>query len=259
MDDATYERELLRLQTELVKLQEWVRVKKQRVVIVFEGRDAAGKGGMIARITQYLNPRWYHIVALPTPTEQERTQWYFQRYIAHLPAAGEMVLFDRSWYNRSGVERVMGFCTDAEYGRFLLQCPAFERMLIDDGIILLKYWLSISDDEQERRFKARIEDRKKRWKLSPVDVQARLRWVDYSKAKDAMFARCDTPDSPWWEIDTDSKKAARINCIHHLLSAVPYREVKQAKATLPKRPPAKDYVRPPRDQYHYVPDVAATL
>ena len=259
MDDNTYEQELLRLQTELVKLQEWVRAEGARVLILFEGRDAAGKGGMIARITEYLNPRWYRAVALPAPSDRERTQWYFQRYIAHLPAAGEIVVFDRSWYNRVGVERVMGFCTDTEYERFMLQCPAFERMLIDDGIILLKYWLSISDEEQERRFAARIADRKKQWKLSPVDLQAHRRWVDYSKAKDAMFARCDTPDSPWWEVDTDSKKTARINCIHHILAAIPYREVKRPPIHLHKRPPAGDYVRPPRDRYHYVPDHAATL
>ncbi len=259
LSTAAYERELLRLQTELVKMQEWVRAERRRVVIVFEGRDAAGKGGVISRIAEYLNPRWLRIAALPAPSDREQTEWYFQRYVAHLPAGGEIVLFDRSWYNRAGVERVMGFCTDEEYERFLRQCPTFERMLIDDGVILVKYWLSISDDEQERRFRARLKDPLKRWKLSPVDLESRLRWVDYSRAKDIMFAHTDTPDSPWWEIDTDDKRRARINCLAHLLSIIPYQEQPQPKLKFPKRPAPGDYQRPPRDRYHYVPDHAASL
>jgi polyphosphate kinase len=254
-----YERELERLQVKLVSMQQWVHDRGQRVVVVFEGRDAAGKGGLIGRISQNLNPRWCHIAALATPTDRERGEWYFQRYIARLPTAGEIVLFDRSWYNRAGVERVMGFCTDDEYERFMRQCPAFERMLIDDGIVLVKYWLSISDEEQERRFDARLHDPLKRWKLSPTDIESRLRWVDYSKAKDAMFARTDTPDSRWWEIDTDDKRRARLNCIAHLLSVVPYEDTEPPRPKLGKRPSPGDYQRPPRDRYHYVPDHAATL
>jgi len=256
---SIYERELLRLQTELVRMQEWVREEGKRVVVVFEGRDAAGKGGLITRITEYLNPRTVRIAALPAPDNRERTEWYFQRYIAHLPAGGEIVLFDRSWYNRAGVERVMGFCTDDEYERFLRQCPTFERMLLDDGLILLKYWLSISDEEQERRFHDRLKDPLKRWKLSPVDLESRLKWVEYSKAKDVMFAHTDVPDSPWWEIDTDDKKRARLNCIAHLLSVVPYQDRELPKIKLPKRPPPGAYTRPSRERYHYVPDHAATL
>ena len=240
-----YDREMLRLQTELVRMQEWVREERQRVVVVFEGRDAAGKGGLITRITQYLNPRAVRIAALPAPTDRERTEWYFQRYVAHLPAGGEIVLFDRSWYNRAGVERVMGFCSGEEYERFLRQCPTFERMLLDDGVILLKYWLSISDEEQERRFHDRIDNPLKRWKLSPIDLQSRLKWVEYSKAKDIMFAHTDTPDSPWWEVDTDDKRRARLNCIAHLLSVVPYQDRELPKVKLAKRPPPGNYVRPP--------------
>jgi polyphosphate kinase 2 len=256
---GVYEKELLRLQIELVRMQEWVREERRRVVVVFEGRDAAGKGGLITRITQYLNPRAVRIAALPAPTDRERTEWYFQRYVAELPAGGEIVLFDRSWYNRAGVERVMGFCTDEEYERFLRQCPTFERMLLDDGVILLKYWLSISDEEQERRFHDRIDNPLKRWKLSPIDLQSRLKWVEYSKAKDIMFAHTDTPDSPWWEVDTDDKRRARLNCIAHLLSVVPYQARELPKVKLEKRPPPGSYLRPPRDRYHYVPDHAATL
>jgi len=254
-----YEQELLRLQTELVRMQEWVREERKRVVVVFEGRDAAGKGGLITRITQYLNPRLVRIAALPSPSDRERTEWYFQRYVAHLPAGGEIVLFDRSWYNRAGVERVLGFCTDEEYERFLRQCPTFERMLLDDGLILLKYWLSISDEEQERRFAERLKDPLRRWKLSPVDLESRLKWVEYSKAKDVMFAHTDVPDSPWWEVDTDDKRRARLNCIAHLLSVVPYQDRELPKIKLPKRPPPGAYTRPPRERYHYVPDYAATL
>ena len=259
LPNAVYEPELKRLQEELVKLQQWTRDSGQRIVVVFEGRDAAGKGGVIKRITEYLNPRSCHVAALPTPTEAEKGQWYFQRYIARLPTRGEIVLFDRSWYNRAGVERVMGFCTDEEYERFLRQCPAFERMLIDDGIILIKYWFSVIDDEQERRFRARIEDPLKRWKISPMDIESRTKWVEYSKAKDEMFAHTDVPDSPWFEVEADVKKRARINCIAHLLSVVPYTNDKLPKPKLPKRASGKDYKRPPRDRFTYVPDHASTL
>ncbi len=258
-DKGAYDKALLHLQEELVKMQLWVRKEGQRVVIVIEGRDAAGKGGVIKRITDYLNPRWCRIAALPAPSDREEGQWYFQRYIAHLPAGGEIVLFDRSWYNRAGVERVMGFCTDEEYHRFLRQCPAFERMLIDDGIILLKYWFSVSDEEQERRFKERVNAPLKRWKLSEMDLEGRNRWVAYSKAKDEMFAHCDLPDSPWYEIEADDKKRARLNCIAHLLSVVPYDAREAPKVKLPRRPPVGDYRRPPRDRYHYVPDYSATI
>ncbi len=258
-ENGAYDKALLHLQEELVKMQQWVRDNGQRIVIVIEGRDAAGKGGVIKRITEYLNPRWCRIAALPAPSDREEGQWYFQRYIAHLPAGGEIVLFDRSWYNRAGVERVMGFCTDEEYHRFLRQCPAFERMLIDDGIILLKYWFSVSDEEQERRFKERVNAPLKRWKLSEMDLEGRNRWVAYSKAKDEMFGHCDLPDSPWYEVEADDKKRARLNCIAHLLSVVPYDARKTPKVKLPPRPPVGDYRRPPRDRYHYVPDYAATI
>ncbi len=235
-NNGTYNRALLHLQEELVTMQQWVREERQRVVIVIEGRDAAGKGGVIKRITDYLNPRWCRIAALPAPSDREEGQWYFQRYIAHLPAGGEIVLFDRSWYNRAGVERVMGFCTDEEYHRFLRQCPAFERMLIDDGIILLKYWFSVSDEEQERRFRDRLNAPLKRWKLSEMDIEGRNRWVAYSRAKDEMFAHCDLPDSPWYEVEGDDKKRARLNCIAHLLSVVPYEGRKAPKVKLPPGP-----------------------
>ena len=259
MNTAVYERELLRLQTELVKMQEWVREEGRRVVILCEGRDAAGKGGLIKRVTEYLNPRWCHVAALPAPTERERSQWYFQRYVEHLPSGGEIVLFDRSWYNRAGVERVMGFCTEEDVQRFFRQCPAFERMLIDDGIIMAKYWFSVSDEEQERRFKDRLNDPLKRWKLSDMDLEGRNRWVQYSKAKDDMFAHCDTPDSPWWDVEADDKQRARINCIAHLLSVVPYEPRKIPKPTWTPRPKPGDYHRPPRDHFRYVPDYASTL
>jgi polyphosphate kinase 2 len=259
MGTDSLDRELLRLQTELVKMQEWVRQERRRLVIVFEGRDAAGKGGVIKRITEHLNPRWCRIAALPVPTERERTQWYFQRYVEHLPAGGEIVLFDRSWYNRAGVERVMGFCTEEEVQRFFHQCPAFERMLLDDGIILVKYWFSISDDEQEKRFKDRLNDPLKRWKISDMDLQGRDHWVEYSKAKDEMFAYCDLPDSPWWDVEADDKQRARVNCIAHLLSVVPYEPRKVPKPKWESRPKPGDYKRPPRDRYRYVPDHAARL
>jgi polyphosphate kinase 2 len=257
--NSVYDKALLRLQEELVTMQTWVREEGKRVVIVVEGRDAAGKGGVIKRITEYLNPRWCRVAALPVPSDREKTEWYFQRYIAQLPAGGEIVLFDRSWYNRAGVERVMGLCTDEEYHRFLRQCPAFERMLIDDGIILVKYWFSVSDEEQERRFKERLRAPLKRWKLSEMDLEGRNRWVEYSKAKDEMFAHCDLPDSPWYEVEGDDKKRARLNCIAHLLSVIPYETRKLPKIKLPPRPPAGTYERPPRERFRHVPDYAATV
>lgn len=254
-----YEKELLRLQGELVKLQEWVRVSGARVVVVFEGRDAAGKGGTIKRVTEYLNPRQARIVALPVPTERQRTQWYFQRYVEQLPAAGEIVLFDRSWYNRAGVEWVMGFCTKEEYKRFLRQCPIFERLLVEDGILLRKYWFSVSDAEQERRFADRLADPMRRWKLSPMDMESIVRWEDYSRAKDEMFVHTDIPEAPWYVVESDDKRRARINMIAHLLSSIPYEPVEPPPLKLPKRPPATGYRRTPRDLQTYVPDHAATL
>ena len=259
MDKKVYEAELLRMQGSLVEMQEWVRSSGARVVLLFEGRDAAGKGGAIQRVAEYLNPRICRIVALPAPTERERSQWYFQRYIAHLPAAGEIVLLDRSWYNRGGVERVMGFCTDAEYERFLRQCPAFEEMLIEDGILLIKYWFSVSDHEQERRFRDRMNNPMKRWKLSPMDLQSISRWEDYSRAKDEMFAQTDTPRSPWNVVESEDKRRARINMIAHLLGRVPWRPVEKEELSIPERPPSRGYQRPPREQFHPVPDHAATL
>jgi polyphosphate kinase len=255
----TYERELVRLQTELVKLKEWVRTSGLRLVIVFEGRDAAGKGGAIKRVTQYLNPRMARVVALPAPTERERSQWYFQRYVTHLPAAGEIVLFDRSWYNRAGVEHVMGFCTPDEYRRFLHQCPIFERLLVEDGIVLVKYWFSVSDEEQERRFRSRLEDPMRSWKLSPIDLESRARWVEFSQAKDEMFVHTDIPEAPWYVVEGDNKRRARLNCIAHLLSIIPYEDVIEPPLELPPRPSANKYERPPRTLFHYVPDHAATL
>jgi len=254
-----YEKELLRLQTELVVLADWVKREGKRVALVFEGRDAAGKGGVIKRITEYVSPRIARVVALPAPTERERTQWYFQRYVPHLPAAGEIAIFDRSWYNRAGVEKVMGFCTPDEHRRFLHQAPIFERMLVDDGIILVKYWFSVSDEEQARRFKARMEDPLKRWKLSPMDLESMARWVDYSRAKDEMFVHTDNPESPWHVVESDIKRNARINCISHLLSEVPYERGEGRKIKLPKRQSDKGYVRPPRDTNTYVADAAAKL
>lgn len=254
-----YEKKLAELQLELVKLQEWVVFKGLKVVVLFEGRDAAGKGGAIKRITETLNPRTCRVVALPKPTEKERTQWYFQRYVSQLPSAGEIVLFDRSWYNRAGVERVMGFCTDEEYWEFLKSVPAFEDMLIRSGIILIKYWFSVSDDEQEERFQDRINDETKQWKLSEMDLTARSKWVEYSKAKDIMFQYTDTEFSPWYVIDSDIKRNARINCISHLLSMIPYEDIENIKLTLPKRQENDDYVRPPIDTMKFVPDVASKL
>jgi len=255
LDTDVYLVELARLQVELVKLEEWVRHKGLKVVVIFEGRDAAGKGGVIKRISQPLNPRICRVVALATPTEREKTQWYFQRYVPHLPAAGEMVLFDRSWYNRAGVERVMGFCTDEEYVEFMRSCPEFERMLIRSGIILIKYWFSVSDDEQERRFQARIHDRTKRWKLSPMDLESRARWIEYSKAKDEMFLHTDMKLSPWWVVDADDKKLARLNCIKHLLSMIPYEDLTPQEILLPPRQKDNGYVRPPITDQKFVPEV----
>ena len=252
--NKAYLAELSRLQVELVKLQEWIRHAGLRVVVVFEGRDAAGKGGVIKTITQSLNPRICRVVALAAPTEREKTQWYFQRYVAHLPAAGEMVLFDRSWYNRAGVERVMGFCTDEEYQEFLRSCPEFERMLVRSGIVLVKYWFSVSDAEQERRFQARINDPTKRWKLSPMDLQSRSRWLDYSKAKDEMFAHCDIKQAPWYVVNADNKKRARLNVIRHLLSLIPYRDLTPEAIVLPPREPDAGYVRPPMTDQTFVPE-----
>ncbi|WP_437113681.1 polyphosphate kinase 2 [Streptomyces roseoverticillatus] len=254
-----YKRELFRLQTELAELQEWVRAEGARLVVVFEGRDAAGKGGVIKRVTERLNPRVARTVALPVPTDRERGQWYFQRYVGHLPAAGEIVLFDRSWYNRAGVERVMGFCTEEEYRRFLRQCPVFERLLTEDGILLRKYWFSVSDAVQEQRFRSRLEDPTRRWKLSAMDLESVTRWEAYSRAKDEMFARTDTAEAPWYVVESDDKRSARINMIAHLLSTVPYREVPRPELTLPARPPAHGYRRPPRDRQTHVPDHAGTL
>ncbi|CNF69518.1 PvdS [Mycobacterium tuberculosis] len=248
-----------RLQEQLMVLQEWVRAEGARVAVVFEGRDAAGKGSTIKRVTEYLNPRVARIVALPVPSDRERTQWYFQRYVEHLPAAGEIVLFDRSWYNRAGVERVMGFCTSEEYRRFLHQCPIFERMLVEDGILLRKYWFSVSDAEQERRFRSRLDDPMRRWKLSAMDLESITRWEEYSRAKDEMFVHTDIPESPWFVVESDDKRRARINMISHLLSTVSYHEVERPPLQLPDRPPSKGYERPPRDEQTYVPDHAATL
>ncbi|TCO62245.1 polyphosphate kinase 2 [Actinocrispum wychmicini] len=256
---AVYEQELFRLQAELVKMQEWVRAEGARVVVIFEGRDAAGKGSTIKRVTQYLNPRIARIAALPTPTERQRTQWYFQRYIEHLPAAGEIVLFDRSWYNRAGVERVMGFCTPDEYRRFLQQCPIFERLLVEDGILLRKYWFSVSDSEQQSRFESRLNDPMRQWKLSPMDLESITRWEDYSRAKDEMLVHTDIPESRWYVVESDDKRTARLNMISHLLSTVPYHEVKRPLLKLPHRPASSGYVRPPRAQQTYVPDHAASL
>lgn len=259
LSKKAYERELFRLQAELVTMQEWVRAEGQRLVVVFEGRDAAGKGSAIKRVTQYLNPRVARIAALPTPTDRERSQWYFQRYLAHLPAAGEIVLFDRSWYNRAGVEKVMGYCTNDEYHRFLHQCPIVERMLVEDGIFLRKYWFSVSDAEQEARFRSRMGDPMRQWKLSPTDVDSLARWEGYSRAKDQMLVHTDIPEAPWWVVDSDDKRVSRLNMIHHLLSTIPYREVQRVPVDLPPRPPSAGYVRPPRDSQRYVPDHAATL
>jgi polyphosphate kinase 2 len=253
--DYKYVEELARLQYELIKLQEWVRTHGLRVAVVFEGRDAAGKGGVIKRIAEPLNPRICRVVALGTPTERERGQWYFQRYVAELPGRGEIVLFDRSWYNRAGVERVMGFCTETEYRDFLRACPVFEELLIQSGLILIKYWFSVSDEEQERRFVERARNPFKRWKLSPMDIESRARWVDYSKAKDAMFAHTDTKKSPWNVVDADNKKRARLNCIAHLLEQIPYGHVQPAEIELPPRQLDDGYRRPKKSSQRFVPAV----
>jgi polyphosphate kinase 2 len=249
-----YEAELQRLFIELVKWQEWIKDQGLKVVAIFEGRDAAGKGGAIKRIMEPLNPRYARVVALPAPTEREKTQWYFQRYVAHLPAAGEVVLFDRSWYNRAGVERVMGFCTEDEYQEFLRSCPEFERMLGRSGIVLLKYWFSVSDAEQERRFQGRLNDPTKRWKLSPMDVESRSRWIDYSKAKDEMFAHTDIKQAPWWVVRSDNKKRARLNVISHLLSMIPYEDLTPQPIALPPRQKDTGYVRPPMEDQTFIPE-----
>ena len=249
-----YEAELAALHIRLARLQRFIRVKKKRVVVLFEGRDAAGKGGTIKRILAPLNPRVCRVVALAKPTERESSQWYFQRYVHHLPAGGEMVLFDRSWYNRAGVERVMGFCTENEYWDFLRQCPMFERMLIQSGIILIKYWFSVSAQEQERRFRRRIDDPTRRWKLSPMDLESRARWIEYSKAKDQMFLNTDLPDSPWWVVEADDKRRARLNCIHHLLSQISYERIQPEDISLPPLQTGNEYERPSMDSQRLVPD-----
>ena len=255
MKNKHYFKELDRLDIELVKLQEWIKAKKLKVVVIFEGRDAAGKGGVIKTISGCLNPRICRIVALGTPTEKEKTEWYFQRYVPHLPAGGEMVLFDRSWYNRAGVEKVMGFCTNEEYEEFLRSCPEFERMLIRSGIILIKYWFSVSDHEQEKRFQDRIKDPAKRWKISPMDVESRDKWVEYSIAKDKMFSYTDTKQSPWYVVEADDKKRARLNCIAHLLSLIPYKDLTPRPFKLPPLKFDTPYVRPPKDEQTHIPEV----
>ncbi|CAN5494751.1 polyphosphate kinase 2 [soil metagenome] len=260
LSKKVYEAELFRLQTEFVKLQEWTKHTGARIVVIFEGRDAAGKGGTIKRITEYLSPRVSRISALPAPTERERGEWYYQRYIAHLPTNGEIVLFDRSWYNRAGVEKVMGFCTPQEHSLFLRQTPIFEQMLIEEGIILRKYWFSVSDDEQLRRFKSRLNDPVRQWKLSPMDLESVFRWEDYSRAKDEMMVHTDTSVSPWFVVESDSKKHARLNMMSHLLSTIDYEDVERAKVELPERPVMSgNYERPSRSLSNYVPDHVATL
>ena len=254
-----YEKELLRLQGELVTMSYWVRSAGARVLVLFEGRDAAGKGGTIKRITEYLSPRLARVAALPPPSERERGQWYFQRYVSQLPAAGEIVLFDRSWYNRAGVETVMGFCTPEEQRAFLQQCPQFERLLVDDGIILVKYWLSISDTEQERRFRDRASDPMRRWKLTPMDLNARTRFTEYSRAKDEMFVHTDTSWAPWFVVEADDKRKARLNCVAHLLTQIPYDDTTPKAIKIPKRQPDQGYVRPPRESFNYVPDHAEAV
>ena len=255
LSNKAYLPELARLQVELVKLQEWIRHAGLKVVVIFEGRDAAGKGGAIKRITEGMSPRVARVVALPAPTEREKTQWYFQRYVAHLPAAGEMVLMDRSWYNRAGVERVMGFCTEAEYREFMRSVPEFERMLVRSGIILIKYWFSVSNEEQERRFRQRIDDPRRRWKLSPMDIESRSRWVEYSRAKDENFRYTDTKQSPWFVVNSDDKKRARLNVISHLLKQIAYEDVVPETIELPPRQPDDGYIRPPMNEQTFVPEV----
>ncbi|MBK8435927.1 MAG: polyphosphate kinase 2 [Austwickia sp.] len=259
MSKDLYEAELLRLQAELVEMQAWIQSTDKRLVVIFEGRDAAGKGGAIKRVTEYLSPRVAQVVALPAPTERQRTQWYFQRYIEHLPAAGEIRLFDRSWYNRAGVERVMGYCTTEEHRRFLRQCPIFERMLMEDGIMLRKYWFSVSDAEQEKRFKSRLTDPMRRWKLSPTDLESLTKWEEYSRAKDEMFVHTDIPEARWNVVESEDKKKARINMIAHLLESVPYEHVKRPELKLPKRPDSTGYQRTDRKLQFEVPDYAGEL
>jgi polyphosphate kinase len=253
ISNKKYEKHLANLQLELVKMQYWVKHTGTRIVVLFEGRDAAGKGGTIKRITEPLNPRGCRVVALGTPNESEKTQWYFQRYITHLPAAGEIVCFDRSWYNRAGVEHVMGFCTEKQYNDFLQDCPEFERMLVRSGIILLKYWFSVSDEEQERRFQSRTIDPARRWKLSPMDLESRDKWIEYSKAKDAMFSHTNIPEAPWFTVEADDKKRARLNCIHHFLTKIPYQDMTPPAMELPKRKAADNYARPPRNEQFFIP------
>ena len=260
LSKKAYEAELKRLQAELVEMQQWVVETGARVVIIMEGRDAAGKGSAIKRITQYLNPRTCRIEALPAPSSREQGQWYFQRYVEKLPTAGEIVIFDRSWYNRAGVERVMGFCTSEEYRRFLHQAPIFERLLVEDGIMLRKYWFSVSDEEQVKRFKSRRNDPLRRWKLSPMDLQSITRWEDYSRAKDEMFVHTDIPSAPWYTVESEDKKRSRINVISHLLSTIPYEHIDRPMPEIPERPKStNDYERPPREDFRYVPDVASKL
>ncbi|WP_145943447.1 polyphosphate kinase 2 [Corynebacterium glyciniphilum] len=260
LNKKAYEKELKKLQADLVDMQQWVRETGARVVVIMEGRDAAGKGSAIKRITQYLNPRFCRVEALPAPTSREQGQWYFQRYVEKLPTAGEIVIFDRSWYNRAGVERVMGFCTASEYRRFLHQAPVFERLLVEDGIMLRKYWFSVSDEEQVARFTSRREDPLRQWKLSPMDLQSITRWEDYSRAKDEMFAHTDTPAAPWYTVESEDKKRSRINVINHILSSVPWEKVEHTPPRIPERPEvASDYERPPRTEFRYVPDLASDL
>jgi len=258
LKSAHYNRELAKLQEELVKLQYWIKERSLKVCVIFEGRDAAGKGGVIKRITQRLNPRIARVVALGTPSDKEKQQWYFQRYVPHLPSAGEMVLLDRSWYNRAGVERVMGFCTDDEYRDFMRTCPEFERMLVRSGVILIKYWFSVSDEEQERRFRIRNNDPARRWKLSPMDLESRSRWVEYSRAKDAMFMYTDTEKAPWYVVDATIKRHARLNCIHHLLSLIKYEDLSPDPIELPERQQDPGYKRPPITSQKWVPSVYGT-
>ena len=259
MPKALYESELMALQAQLVDMQAWVQASGARIVVIFEGRDAAGKGSTIKRVSEYLNPRVTRVVALPTPSERDKTRWYFQRYAPHLPAAGEIVLMDRSWYNRAGVERVMGYCTNEQYHRFLHQAPIFERMLVEDGIILLKYWFSVSDIEQERRFRDRLNDPMRRWKLSPNDVLSITKWEDYSRAKDTMFVHTDIPEARWWEVDGDDKRRSRINMMAHMLSQIPYELVEREEIVIPERPVSGGYERPPREASTSVPDYAQEL
>jgi polyphosphate kinase 2 len=254
-----YEAEIKRLQEDLVRMEDWVTASGARIAVIFEGRDASGKGGTIKRITEYMNPRVTKHIALPKPTEREQGEWYFQRYVANLPTKGEVALFDRSWYNRAGIEHVLGFCTQQEYYTFLRQCPIFERLLVEDGILLIKYWFSVSDEEQERRFQKRIEDPMRRWKLSPTDLYSRTKWVDFSRAKDEMFVHTDIPEAPWYVVPADDKRRARLNAIAHLLSVIPWEKRKLPEIDIPPRQQDEGYVRPPTDLYTYVPDHAASL